>query len=242
MLADHGDRVTRGDDVLEVSHLSIRFGEIRVLGDLSFRVPRGTSLAIIGPNGSGKTVLFKALIGAIPFDGAVRWAPGVRIGYVPQKLDLERDVPITGLDFLRARAALAGQPAASIARALALVGVSAAVAGQPIGTLSGGQFQRLLIAFALVGDPTVLLLDEPTAGVDEPGQERLNELVRRLQHDHGLTVLFISHELTVVYRYATTVLCLSRGQGCMGPPRTILTPQLLQEMYGTPVDHHVHGQ
>jgi zinc transport system ATP-binding protein len=229
------------DDVLEVSHLSIRFRATRVVTDLSFRVARGTALAIIGPNGSGKTVLFKALIGAIPFEGAVRWAPGVRIGYVPQKLDLERDIPITGLDFLRARAALARESDANVFRALALVGVPPDVAGQPIGTLSGGQFQRLLVAFALVGDPTVLLLDEPTAGVDEPGQERLNELVRRLQQDQGLTVLFISHELTVVYRYATNVLCLSRGQACLGPPRAVLTPELLHEMYGAAVDHHVHG-
>ena len=125
-------------------------------------------------------------------------------------------------------------------RTLALVGVSAEVARRPIGILSGGQFQRLLVAFALVGNPTVLLLDEPTAGVDEPGQEQLNELVRRLQQDHGLTVLFISHEITVVYRYATNVLCLSRARTCLGPPKAILTPDLLSEMYGTPVDHHVH--
>jgi zinc transport system ATP-binding protein len=128
-----------------------------------------------------------------------------------------------------------------VSHALALVGVSPDVAEQPIGTLSGGQFQRLLVAFALVGDPTVLLLDEPTAGVDEPGQERL-KLVRRLQHERGLTILFISHELTVVYLYATTVLCPSRGQACMGSPRTILTRELLRELYGTPVDYHVHDE
>ena len=121
-----------------------------------------------------------------------------------------------------------------------MVGVPPAAARQPIGTLSGGQFQRLLVAFALVGDPNVLLLDEPTAGVDEPGQERLNELVRRLQHEQGLTVLFISHELSVVYRYATDVLCLSRDRVCTGPPRTVLTPDLLHEMYGTPTGYHVH--
>jgi zinc transport system ATP-binding protein len=241
IMVDREDRVTGVDEVLEVRHLSIRFGETRVVTDLSFRVGRGTSLAIIGPNGSGKTVLFKALIGSVPFEGDVRWAPGIRIGYVPQKLDLERDVPVTGLDLLRARATLARESDANASRALGLVDVSQDVAGQPIGTLSGGQFQRLLVAFALVGDPTVLLLDEPTAGVDEPGQARLNELVHRLQRDEGLTVLFISHELTVVYRYATRVLCLSRGRGCSGPPRAILTPELLHEMYGTPVDHHVHS-
>jgi zinc transport system ATP-binding protein len=123
---------------------------------------------------------------------------------------------------------------------LDLVGVPGAAAGQPIGTLSGGQFRRLLVAFALVGDPNVLLLDEPTAGVDEPGQERLNELVRRLQQEQGLTVLFISHELSVVYRYASDVLCLGRDRVCIGPPRTVLTPDLLHELYGTPVGYHVH--
>jgi zinc transport system ATP-binding protein len=195
--------------MLEVDHLAIRFGNTTVVQDLSLRVERGTSLAILGPNGAGKTVLFKALIGAIPFDGTVRWAPDARIGYVPQQLDLERDVPITGIE-------------------------------RPIGVLSGGQFQRLLLAFALIGNPNVLLLDEPTAGVDEPGQEQLNVLVGRLQRDHGITVLFISHELTVVYRYATNVLCLSRAHTCMGPPRAVLTPDLLHEMYGAPLDYHVH--
>ncbi|HET7218949.1 MAG TPA: metal ABC transporter ATP-binding protein, partial [Vicinamibacterales bacterium] len=234
------DMMEHAEDVLEVSDLSIRFGRTSVLNDLTFSVPAGTTLAILGPNGAGKTVLFKALIGAIPHDGEIRWKPGTRIGYVPQKLDLERDVPITGVDFLRARAALARESDANIVSTLALVGVSADVAQRPIGILSGGQFQRLLIAFALVGNPTVLLLDEPTAGVDEPGQEQLNELVRRLQKDHGLTVLFISHELTVVYRYAMNVLCLSRPRAYIGPPKTILTPDLLHEMYGTPVDYHVH--
>ncbi len=240
--------------VLEVSSLSIHFGKTFVVRDLSFSVERGHALAILGPNASGKTVLFRALIRAIPFDGSVRWAAGTRIGYVPQKLDLERDVPITGMDFLRARAALvpravsgAGhrsreEPSAAVLRSLDLVGVPRAAADQPIGTLSGGQFQRLLVAFALVGDPNVLMLDEPTAGVDEPGQERLNELVRRLQQEQGLTVLFISHELSVVYRYATEVLCLSRDRVCVGPPKTVLTPDLLHEMYGTPVGYHVHDE
>lgn len=228
------------EHVLDVSHLTIRFGKTTVIRDVSFRVERGSSLAILRPNASGKTVLFRALIGAIPFDGAVRWAPGTQIGYVPQKLDLERDVPITGVDFLRARAALAGKTEDMIARALALVGVPRDAGQQPIGTLSGGQFQRLLVAFALVGDPSVLLLDEPTAGVDEPGQERLNELMHRLQVDQGLTVLFISHELSVVTRYASNVLCLSRDRVCMGPVRSVLTPDLLQEMYGAPVEYHVH--
>jgi zinc transport system ATP-binding protein len=226
--------------LLEVSHLSVHFGVTRVLTDLSFNVAKGSSLAIIGPNGAGKTVLLRALIGSLPFSGTVRWTEGVRIGYVPQKLDLERDIPITGIDFLNARAAVAHKRAPSISSELTLVGIPLEVAQQLIGTMSGGQFQRLLVAFALVGDPNVLLLDEPTAGVDEPGQERLNELTRRLQQNQGLTTLFISHELSVVYQYADHVLCLSRARTCFGPPRTILTPDLLREIYGSEVSYHVH--
>jgi zinc transport system ATP-binding protein len=227
-------------NALEVRHLSIRFGSTVILHDLTFHVPAGTTLAILGPNGAGKTVLFKALIGAIRYEGEICWKPGTRMGYVPQKFDLERDVPVTGVDFLRARAALAAESEVNISRTLDLVGVSADVARQPIGILSGGQFQRLLVAFALAGNPNVLLLDEPTAGVDEPGQDLLNELIRRLQRDHGLTVLFISHDLSVVHRYATTVLCLSGTQASIGPPQAILTPDLFQKMYGTRVDYHVH--
>jgi len=228
------------DNVLEVERLSIRFGEVEVFADLSFQVAKGSSLAVIGPNGAGKTVLFQALIGSVPSEGTIRWAPDVRIGYVPQKLDLERDVPITGTDFLRARSTSSRGADAGIPRMLELVGISREVSNHSIGILSGGQFQRLLIAFALLGNPSVLLFDEPTAGVDQPGQKRLNELVRHLQEEQGLSVLFISHELSVVYRYATNVLCMGRRHACCGPPRKILTPDLLSEVYGSPVDYHVH--
>ena len=226
--------------VLEVVGLSLRFGANRIFKDLSFRLSRGALLAVVGPNGAGKTLLFRALIGAIPAEGTIRWAPGVRIGYVPQKLDIARDVPITSVDFLRANIEAGAIGEAVAGDALKAVGLSMQAAGQPIGSLSGGQFQRLLVAFALSGAPNVLLLDEPTAGVDEPGQEQLNELVHRLQEARGLTLLLISHDLSVVYRYATSVLCLGRHLICFGAPRTVLTPDLLQEVYGSPVAFHVH--
>ena len=227
-------------NILEVSHLSVRFEEVQPLDDLSFSVARGSSLAVIGPNGAGKTVLFRSIIGALPFTGDVRWARDVRIGYVPQKLDLDRDVPITARDFLATRKSLADVSDADISHTLSLVGMSPNVTRTTIGSLSGGQFQRLMIAFALLGKPTVLLLDELTAGVDEPGQRQLIELVSHLQKDQGLTVLFISHELSVVYRYASNVLCLGGHTACLGPPKAILTPELLQEIYGAPVGYHIH--
>jgi zinc transport system ATP-binding protein len=234
--------VRQRENTLEVTGLSVRFGATLVVHDLSFSVPQGTSLAVIGPNGSGKTVLFRALIGAIPFTGTIEWAPGVRLGYVPQKLDIERDVPITGLDFLRARAAVDGRSHASIHDVLSLVGLSGIASQQSIGSMSGGQFQRLLVAFALVGDPNVLLLDEPTAGIDESGQERLNELMHRLQRERGLTIVLISHELTVVDRYATSVLCLAHDRAWIGRPRDVLTEEVLRDAYGAPVRFHRHDR
>jgi zinc transport system ATP-binding protein len=228
------------DPVLEVRRLTVRFGDTAVLRDLSFAVPAGATLAVIGPNGAGKTVLFRALIGSLPYDGHIIWAPRVTLGYVPQKLDLYRDVPITAMDFVRARARLSGASARDIADALAAVGLGAEIGARRIGALSGGQFQRLLVAFALIGAPTVLLLDEATAGVDEPGQERLNALVHRLQHARNLTVLLISHELSVVSRYATAVLCLGRDGAHFDPAPTPLSVAALQAAYGDELAVHVH--
>jgi zinc transport system ATP-binding protein len=227
---------------LEVSHLTVSFGARRVLDDLGFAVEAGSTLAIIGPNGSGKTVLFKALIGAIPARGTIAWAPDTRIGYVPQKLDIERDLPLTGTELLSARADVGGLGASQIPRTLALVELSPEAARQPIGTLSGGQFQRLLLAFALMGRPSVLLFDEPTAGVDEPGQEEIYALFRRLREESRLTLLLISHELSLVYRYADNVLCLSRQRAWFGPPVSMLTPERLREVWGTPMQFHVHPE
>jgi zinc transport system ATP-binding protein len=210
-----------------VSRLNVRFDRAVILADLSFTVDRGASLAVIGPNGSGKTVLFRALIGAIPHEGTIRWAPGTKFGYVPQKLDLERDLPITGKDLLRAKLRIARARKEDLLNALLCVDLQEEVLLQPIGTMSGGQFQRLLVAFALIGGPDVLLLDEPAAGVDAPGQQALNGAINRLQKEDGVTTLLISHDLSVVYRYASTVLCLARQRAYLGAPETVLTPERL---------------
>ena len=229
-------------DALQVEHLSVRFGPADVIRDLSFAVAQGSALAIIGPNGAGKTVLFKALIGALPYEGTIRWAAGTRIGYVPQKLDLERDLPITGHDFLHAKAALVKASESDVAHALALVGLEPPALAAAIGTLSGGQFQRLLVAFALIGKPNVLLLDEPAAGIDEPGQEILAATIKRLQAESDVTVLLISHDLSVIYHYASAVLCLGRTHAYFGAPQTVLTPDSLRNLYGTAIDFHVHDE
>jgi len=229
-----------GGSVLDVNRLTVSFDHTVILADLSFTVARGASLAVIGPNGAGKTVLFRALIGAIAHEGTIRWAPGTRFGYVPQKLDIERDLPITGRDLLRAKLTIARARKEDALRALERGDLREEVLVKPIGSMSGGQFQRLLVAFALIGKPDVLLLDEPAAGVDVPGQEALNAALRRLQQEEAITTLLISHDLSVVYHYASTVLCLARQQAYLGAPQAVLTPERLSEVYGTPISFHFH--
>jgi ABC-type Mn2+/Zn2+ transport system ATPase subunit len=109
-----------------------------------------------------------------------------------------------------------------------------------IGTLSGGQFQKALIALALLGRPNVLLFDEPTASLDELSEERIYELIHALQQRRGITVILVSHDLSVVYRYANRVLCLSKGKPCIGSPKEILTPEMLEELYGATPKYYRH--
>lgn len=228
-------------DILEVRNLSVAFGKLKILSDLSFSVKQASTLAVIGPNGAGKTLLFKALIGAETHAGEVRWKPGIKIGYIPQKLDLERDLPITAFEFLAAKAKIMGLSRSHVEESLKLVDLPLAAAKQPIRNLSGGQFQRVLIAFAFIGDPDVLLFDEPTAGVDAPGQEKIYELINRLKKENKLTVIIISHDLSLVYEYADEVLCLNREKVCFGAPRDVLEPKALEELYGSPRKYYSHN-
>lgn len=197
-------------------------------------------MAVIGPNGAGKTVLLRALIGAVPHTGTIRWRRGTRIGYVPQKLDLERDLPITSTDFLRAKADIRGLPEADLAEAIRRVELSTPASRRMIGRLSGGEFQRVLLAFALMGDPTVLLVDEPTSGLDEPGVRAVYSIIEELQRERGLTVVLISHDLSIVYERAHSVLCLSHTSPFFGPPRDVLTTERLRAAYGGEIRFHTH--
>ena len=230
--------------ILSVQALSIQFDNRSVIHNLSFAVDAGDNVAIIGPNGAGKTVLLKALLGLLPFRGEIRWSPGVKLGYVPQKVAADRQMPIRVHDLLAAKAHVLKLAAGSVEAVATLVGLTSEVLNASIGIISGGQFQKVLIAFALLGEPNVLLFDEPTASLDELAEERVYELVERLQQERHLTVLLVSHDLSIVYRAANKVLCVSKDTVCFGPPREVLTPATLEAMYSAPPKFflHQHGQ
>ncbi len=227
--------------VLSVRDLSINFGDRRVIHDLSFEVARGESLAIIGPNGAGKTVLLRALLNLLPYEGVIQWAEEIKLGYVPQSIAADRQLPLHVRDLLGAKAHLLKLPASAIQEAASIVNLAPELLDTRVGVLSGGQFQKVLITFALLGEPNVLLVDEPTASLDELAQEHIYELLGELQRKRNLTVLLVSHDLSIVYQFATKVLCLS-SVPCFGPPRDILTPETLAAVYSAVPKfyHHVH--
>ncbi|MGC9225365.1 MAG: metal ABC transporter ATP-binding protein [Terracidiphilus sp.] len=226
--------------ILSVRALNIHFGSRSVIQNLNFEVDAGDNLAIIGPNGAGKTVLLKALLGLLPYEGEIRWSPGARLGYVPQKVAADRQMPIRVHDLLAAKAHVLKLHSRSIEAVAATVDLTPEVLDASIGTISGGQLQKALIAFALLGEPNVLLFDEPTASLDELAEERIYDVVERLQREQHLTVLLVSHDLSIVYRAANKVLCLSKDMVCFGPPREVLTPAALEAMYAAPPKYYLH--
>jgi len=246
------NRLKMEEKILTVSGLEVEFDEHKILENISFEVKRDDTLAIIGPNGAGKTILFKALLGLIPYKGKVEWAKDARIGYVPQRLSVGKDIPITVEEFLKFKEV----ETKKIEEVLSQVGFEMKgshlfyrgrrLLNTKLGVLSGGEFQRVLIAFALLGKPNVLLFDEPTSGVDVSAEETVYALIDRLKKEKDLTIIFISHELEIVYKHAENVLCLNKEKICYGPPHDVIDKESLKRLYGEEVHfykhegHHIH--
>jgi zinc transport system ATP-binding protein len=220
--------------ILDVKDLSVTLGATLVLENINFEVDKGKVLAVIGPNGAGKSVLLKALLGLIPYRGTINWLDGVKLGYVPQRMDIETDVPLTVREFfwLRTGAASSNLNDDGIRKVLDYVQLDLAILDSGFGEVSIGQRQRILVAWAVLGEPDVLLFDEPTADIDIAGQESIYNMLYHLQTNLGLTVILVSHDLNVVYRHAHTVICLNRESLCSGAPRDVLNPEQLLNLYG----------
>ncbi|MGB9741114.1 MAG: metal ABC transporter ATP-binding protein [Candidatus Bathyarchaeia archaeon] len=222
--------------ILRVESLNVKLNEEDVLVNLSFEVCEGEVLAILGPNGAGKTTLLKALLGIVPYEGVIEWREGVKVGYVPQRLPFIKDVPLSVKEFFL----LTNASENDTREILKSIGLGEEILGKRIGDLSSGQFQRILIGWALASDPNVLLFDEPLAGIDIGGQESVYNLLERLKEEKNLTILFVTHELSVVYRLADKVLCLNKRMLCSGAPREKLTPQAISNLYRSPVKFYQH--
>ena len=223
---------------------TLGYGRRAVLTDISFDIPEGDFLGLVGPNGAGKTTILRALLGSLtPLSGTVSRAPTLRFGYVPQRDQVDYNFPLKVLDVVMMgrydRIGLGRRPTQDDRRrahqALEHVGVDR-LADRALADLSGGQKQRTLIARALVGEPNVLVLDEPTNGMDLVATTQILGLVRELHDRDRLTVLMVSHALNEVANYVERIALVVEGGFRIGTTDEIMTEQALSEMYGIPVE------
>ncbi len=231
-----------GDPILSVKNLSVKIDERVVLTGINFDVKADEVLAIVGPNGAGKSVLLKAILGLLEHSGTAQWLGNPKISYIPQRLAVEKNLPLSVGEFFDFKFKNLEQTIS----ALKMVGITdehhieSHLLHQRLGTLSGGQFQRVMIAWSLLDDPDVLLYDEPTSGIDVGGEETIYNLLARLKERSNLTMLLISHDLNIVYKYASNVLCINHEMICHGAPSQVLDPQALSSLYGGEAGFYQH--
>lgn len=228
--------------MLEIKNLNVAFDGQRVIEDLSFKVEKGESLAILGPNGSGKSTLLKAILGLIPFEGKVIWHGKPIISYLPERLSPQKfkEYPLTVREFFGFKK-VSAEKVIKILEDVGLLDIRNILKKNP-GDLSSGQFQRMLIAWSLVDEPEVLIFDEPTTGIDIGGEETIYSLLHRFWQEQGLTILLVTHEVEIVYAFSTNVLCLRKNKVCYGAPKDVLTPEMLQDLYATPIKFYKHEE
>ncbi len=216
--------------LIETRDLSVRLGGATVLFDVNLTLDRGEIVTIVGPNGSGKSTLLRAMIGAVGLAaGSVRRAPGLRIGYVPQRLHIDPTLPITVTRFLGLPRR---HPAAELRAALEQAGLPD-LRDRQMADLSGGQFQRVLLARALLEQPDLLILDEATQGLDQPGSAAFYRRIEEVRRELDCAVLMVSHELHVVMSASDRVICLNGHVCCEGRPEIVAQAEEYRALFGT---------
>ncbi|TBX14716.1 metal ABC transporter ATP-binding protein [Nioella sediminis] len=216
--------------LVEMSGLNVQLGGQTVLHHVDFSIDPGEIVTIVGPNGSGKSTLLRAIIGAVePSAGAVTCKPGLRIGYVPQKLHIDPTLPMTVRRFLDLPQRVDDEAARD---ALDEAGAGA-LSGRQMSGLSGGQFQRVLLARALLSKPELLILDEATQGLDQPGSAAFYQKIAEVRDHLGCAVLMVSHELHVVMAASDRVVCLNGHVCCQGEPEHVASAPEYRALFGT---------
>lgn len=213
--------------VLKVDNLSVKVANKYLIEGISFEVRAGEILAVIGPNGAGKSTLIKAVLGLIEMtDGQV--SLNGRAGYVPQKFEFDRSIPMTVKDLLGLVANKNQKQAELLLKEVEAINLF----HQKIGQLSGGEFQRVMIANALAVNPQILFLDEPVTGIDMEGETLFYRLINKLAKEKDIAIVLVSHDINIVYQYADTVICLNQKMMCRGRPDVVLTAKNIAETFG----------
>ncbi|PRZ46159.1 zinc transport system ATP-binding protein [Tritonibacter scottomollicae] len=216
--------------LVTLKNATIRHSGTPALDNIAFHIDKGEIVTILGPNGSGKSTLLRAIIGALPLsDGTLERAEGLRIGYVPQKLHIDPTLPLTVKRFLNLPVRISDSAAKA---ALTDAGVPGLINRQMTG-LSGGQMQRVLLARALLSKPDLLILDEATQGLDQPGSAAFYQKIETVRTELGCAILMVSHELHVVMAASDRVICLNGHICCEGEPAQVASAPEYQALFGT---------
>ncbi len=222
--------VSNAMSLITAQNLTIRLEGRTILHDVDFTINESEIVTVVGPNGSGKSTFMRALVGALtPARGTVTRRAGLRIGYVPQTLHIDQTLPLTVSRFLSLPTRRNGR---EINAALTETGLPPEIAVQQVSALSGGQFQRVLLARALLGDPHLLVLDEPTKGLDQPGVAAFYLLVEEVRRRLGCAVLMVSHDLHVVMSASDRVICINGHICCEGAPVVVSKAPEYRAMFG----------
>lgn len=216
--------------LVEANHLSVAMNGVDVLHGVDMTLRAGEIVTVVGPNGSGKSTLLRSIIGAVSLShGSIKSKPGLRIGYVPQKLHIDPTLPMTVTRFLNLpKPASAADTDAALERA----GVQD-LAGRQMARLSGGQFQRVLLARALLSNPELLILDEATQGLDQAGSAAFYAQIEAIRTELGCAVLMVSHELHVVMAASDRVICLNGHVCCEGAPEQVASAPEYRALFGS---------
>ncbi|NTV28763.1 MAG: metal ABC transporter ATP-binding protein [Candidatus Omnitrophica bacterium] len=229
---------------IKISDLTVRLGGNMILEGVNLHLHCGDVLAVVGPNGAGKTTLLRAILGEVPYQGnMVSLIGGVerrrpRIGYVPQKLQFDLDCPISVADLVVAatskRPVWMGITRKALENVKKILGVFSAdhLIRRRIGELSGGELQRVLLAIAMTAEPELLLLDEPSSGVDVQGLAIFYQLVRDLRKQHDISVILVTHDLSGISPYVDRIILLNRSIIAEGGPQEVLSNEKLIRAFG----------
>jgi len=230
--------------LLTIEHLSISYdqGKTQILNDINFSVHTGEILSIIGINGSGKSTLLKTIAGIIRPNSGTITRNYSRLAYVPQKIHLDRSMPMTVREFIRIYHEHVDEE--KIQTYLARFQAHA-LSEKNITQLSGGELQKILIISALLQEPELLLLDEPTAGIDIIGEEIFYEIIQEVREFFpSLSIILVSHNIHLVYKYSNNVLCLHENNLCChGTPLEVASNSVIRSVFGdytVPYVHHPH--
>jgi zinc transport system ATP-binding protein len=215
--------------ILKVSNLNVNLQNQPILQNINFEVKKGTTLGILGPNGAGKSVLLKTLLNILPHTGNIEWSQKVKTGYVPQNIS-GMDIPISVKEFLTMGNEKDIQASLESVRLN-----SSQVLNKRLGVLSGGQLRRVMIAWALTNEPDVLLLDEPTTGVDMDSEEPIYLMLNEVKKKKQMTILLITHNIHIIQEYTDDLLAINKCLTFHGPSKEIAKPETQKMIYGETV-------